>query len=172
MWSRDLLEKLRGSHVRKIFPKFYWICVCKSLPLFPAVNQMNPINSLPAHCVKAHFNIILSYLPRSPKCLFFSDFPTKTTCPHVPPTSSTLIWSPAQYLMRSTNHTAPLYISFSILLILPPSGQSIFLSTMFISINNSKLLLTPRVKMKESSRQSRLVVEIFPFIFPAKELQE
>jgi hypothetical protein len=61
MWSRDLLEKLTGSHVQKIFPKFYGTCVYKSLPLFPAVNQMNPVNTF-----LAHFNIIISYMPRSP----------------------------------------------------------------------------------------------------------
>jgi hypothetical protein len=67
MWSRDLLEKLTGSHIQKIFPTFYGTGVCKSLPLFPAANQMNPVNTFPAHFFKAHFNIIVSYLPRSPK---------------------------------------------------------------------------------------------------------
>jgi len=53
--------------------------------------------------------------------------------------------------MRSTSHTAPLYASFSIFLLLPPSGQNNFRSPVFISINNSKLLRTPHVKIKKAT---------------------
>lgn len=77
MWSRDL-EKLTGSHICKIFPTCYGICVCKSLPLFPAINQMNPLNTLPAQYFKTNFNIILSYMPSSSKWCLSLRFPYQT----------------------------------------------------------------------------------------------
>ena len=119
-WCRVLLEKLTGLQLVKKFPAFYGtrrfitaITSVRHLSLFWA----SPIQSTYPHPTSWRSITILSTHLRLglPSVLFPSDFSTKTLyapsphpyAPHVQPISFFLILSPAQYWVRSTDHSAP-----------------------------------------------------------------
>ena len=83
----------------------------------------------PSQILMIHFNIILLLRLGLPNGLFPSGFPTKTLyalilspiCATCPAHLILSIWSPEQYLVRSTDHYAPHYVVFSNLLSNLPS---------------------------------------------------
>ena len=109
-----------------------------NLPLSWAMSSVHAIQSY-EYFLKIHFNIIPHLYLCLPGSHFPSGFSSKTldmllfysVCATCPTNLIILIWS-AWYLPQSTNHEAPCYIIFSSHLLLPPPlGPNIFLSTLF-----------------------------------------
>ena len=131
--SRVLLEKLTGFQQVKKFPTFYgtrrFITAFKSAHHL-SLSWASSIQSIPPHPTSSTSILILSsHLRLSLRSgLFPSGFPTKTLYTpllspyvlHVQPISCS-IWSPAQYLVSSTDHSAPHYVVSSTPLFPRPS---------------------------------------------------
>jgi hypothetical protein len=87
----------------------------KCPPPVPILSQLDPVHIPTSYILKIHLNI---FIPG----LFRSGFPT--TPPkalHAPPISFFSILSPAQYLVSSTDHSAPHYAASSTPLLPRPS---------------------------------------------------
>ena len=92
-----------------------------SLPPVPILSQINPVHT-PLPCPEDPFWCTLLSTSGSSKWSPSLRFPHQApvrTSPHPytcqkppPPTSFFLIWSPEQYMVRSTHHTAPRYVVF------------------------------------------------------------
>jgi hypothetical protein len=105
--------------------------IYKSPPPVPIPGQINSVHA-PHPTSWRSILILHPHLRlRLPSCLFSSFSPPEYSMhvtsplyvPHAPPISIFLIWSPEQYLVRSTDHKAPRYVFFSTLL-LPRSGNA------------------------------------------------
>ena len=121
-WCRVLFEKLTGLQLVKKFPAFHgtprFITVLTSVRHL-SLSWANPIQSIYPHPTSWRSILILStHLGLGlPSGLFPSGFPTKTLytpsphpyAPHAQPISFFSILSPAQYWVRSTNHSASRY---------------------------------------------------------------
>ena len=121
-WCRVLLEKLTGLQLVKKFPAFYgtrrFITALNSVRHL-SLSWASPIQSTYPHPTSWRSIPILSTHLRLdlPSGLFPSGFPTKTLyapsphlyAPHAQPISFFSILSPAQYWVRSTDHSAPRY---------------------------------------------------------------
>jgi hypothetical protein len=116
-WCRVLLEKLTGLQLVKKFPAFHgtrrFITALTSVR-HPSLPWVSPIQSIYPHPTSWRSILILSTNLRLgfPSGLFPSGFPTKTlytpphpSAPHAQPIQFFPILSPAQYWVRSTNHT-------------------------------------------------------------------
>jgi len=98
----------------------------KRPPPVPNLGQPNPVHIPTSHLLEIHPNTKHPSTPRSPQCLFPSDFPTKTLytpsphpyAPHAQPIVLFSILLPAQYWVRSRDHFAPRCAISSI----PPSN--------------------------------------------------
>ena len=126
-WCRVLLEKLTGMQLVKKFPTFYG--TRRFITALTSVHHMSlswasPTQSIYPHPTSCRPILILStYLCLGfPSGLFPSGFSAKTLyapsphpyAPHAQPISLFSILSPAQYWVRSTNHSAPRYAVSSI----------------------------------------------------------
>ena len=109
----------------------------KCPPPVPILGQPNPVHIHTSHLLENHPNIIHPSTSRSPQCSLSLRFPHQdplhppllTHTPHAQPISFFSILSPAQYWVRSTNHSAPRYAISSIPPIPRPSSVQIFSST-------------------------------------------
>jgi hypothetical protein len=131
-WSRVLLDKLTGSQQVTKFPAFYgtrrfittftstrllalsWV---SSIPSMPHI----PLPKDPSYNCPPIYDLVfqvVSFPQVSPKNLVL-------TCPpyvlHASPISFFSIWSPEQYLVKSTDHWATRYVAFLTALLPPPS---------------------------------------------------
>ena len=142
LWCRVLLEKLTGLQLVKKFPAFHvtrrFITALTSVRHL-SLSRANPIQSIYPHPTSWRFILILSTHLRLGlrSGLFPSGFLTKALytpsprpyAPHVQPISLFSILSPAQYWVRSSNHSVPRYAITSIPLFPRPSSVQIFSST-------------------------------------------
>ena len=126
-WCRVLLEKLIGLQLVKKFPTFHgtrrFITALTSVRHL-SLSWASPIQSIYPHPTSWRSILILSIHLRLglSSGLLPSGFPTKTLytpsphpySPHAQPISFLSILSPAQYWVRSTNHSAPRYAISSI----------------------------------------------------------
>ena len=126
-WCRVLLEKLTGLQLVKKFPAFHgtrrFITALTSV-CHLSLSWASPIQSTYPHPTSWRSILILTTHLRLvlPSGLFPSGFPTKTLytpsphpyAPHPLPISFFSMLSPAQYLVRSTDHLAPRYAVSSI----------------------------------------------------------
>ena len=95
------------------------------LPLFPFLNQINPVHNSPVYLLKIHFNITHNHLhPTLPSELRL--FPHQNSVCislpyvlHSPVISSPLFWLPEKYLVYIPKHEAPHYAVLSSVLSLP-----------------------------------------------------
>ena len=93
----------------------------------PILGQPNPVHIPTSHLLEIHPNIIHPSTPRSPHWSLSLRFPHQALytpsphpyTPHAQPISFFSILSPAQYWMRSKNHLALRFASYSI----PPFGS-------------------------------------------------
>ena len=126
-WCGVRLEKLTNLQLVKKFPAFHGTQrFVTALTCFRhlSLSCASPIQSINPHPTSWRSILILSTHLRLglPSGLLPSAFPTKTLytlsphpyAPHVQPISFFSISSPAQYLVRSTNHLAPRYAISSI----------------------------------------------------------
>ena len=141
-WCRVLLKKLTGLQVVKKFPAFHgtrrFITALTSVRHL-SLSWARPIQSIYPHPTSWRSVLILFAHLRLglPSGLFPSGFPTKTLytpsphpyAPHTQPISLFSILSPAQYLVRCTNHLAPRNAISSIPPLPHPSSVQIFSST-------------------------------------------
>ena len=125
-WCR-VLEKQTGLHIVQKFPAFHgtrrFITALTSVRHL-SLSWARPIQSIYPHPTSWRSSLILSNHLRLglPSGFFPSGFPTKTLytpsphpyAPHAQPISFFSILSPAQYWMRSTDHSAPRYAISSI----------------------------------------------------------
>jgi hypothetical protein len=79
--SRVLHEKLKFVQITNKFPAFYgtrrfitFYCVHTSPALALTLSQMNSVHTIPSDFFMIHFNIIISYMPRSLKLSFSVKF--------------------------------------------------------------------------------------------------
>ena len=87
----------------------------KRLPPVSILGQPNPVHIPTSHFLEIHPNIIHPSTPRSPQwspsLRFYHQDPIHPSphpyAPHAQPISFFSILSPAQYLVRNTNHLAP-----------------------------------------------------------------
>jgi hypothetical protein len=94
----------------------------KRPPRIPILSQPNPVFTSTSHFLKIETNVIPIYAWVSPAVSFPQVSPSKSythlSLPpyvlHAPPISFFSILSPAQYWLRSTDHSAPHYVIFSI----------------------------------------------------------
>ena len=121
-WCRVLLEQLTGLQLVKKFPASHgtprFITALTSFRQL-SLSWASPIQSIYPHPTSWRSFLILSTHLRLglPTGLLPSGFPTKNLytpsphpyAPHAQPLSFFSILSPAQYLVRSTNHLAPRY---------------------------------------------------------------
>ena len=133
-WCRVLLDKLTGLQLVKKFPAFHG--TRRFITLFTSVRQLSlswasPIQATYPHPTSWRSVLILSTHLRLglPSGFFPSGFPTRPYTPPSPPLSSPhaqpisffSILSPAQYWVRSIDHSAPRYAVSSIPLLPRPS---------------------------------------------------
>jgi len=154
-WSRVVPEKLTGSQLLKKFPAFYG--TRRFITAFTnarhlSLSWVRPIQSMPpSHFLKIHFNFILPSTPRyfewslsirsphqSPVCTPYF-LPYVLHNPHI---SFFSIWSPKQYMVKSTDE-APHYVVLSTLLLPSPSQAQIFCSASY-SQNNPHPTFLPQ----------------------------
>ena len=121
-WCWVLLEKLTGLQIVKKFPTFHGTPkvhyrTYKRPPPVSILGQPNPVHIPTSHLLEIHPNIIHPSTPMPPQWSPSPRFPSKTLtppsphpyAPHAQPISFFSILSPAQYLVRRTNHLAPRY---------------------------------------------------------------
>ena len=151
-WEANLFS---GSHGTlrilwnlKVHYHFY-----KRPPPVPVLIQIDPLLAPTSHFLKIWFSHLHLGLPSS---LFPLGFPTKHLYTpllppyvlHAPPISFLSIWSPEQYLVRSTDHGTPHYV---VLLtpLLPSSllGSNIPLSPLFSNTLSLRSSLNVAIKI-------------------------
>jgi len=131
-WSRVLLEKLTSKLCSwsRNSPHLWNPKVPhrthKCPPTVPILRQLHPVPTTPSNFLKLHLNIIVLVSPMA----FFPQASPPTPCghlypppyaPHALPISFVSILPPAQYWVRSTDHSGPRYAAFSITLSPRPS---------------------------------------------------
>jgi hypothetical protein len=85
----EAVSRLAGREI----PRILWNLkvhyrIHRGTPLDPFVSKMNPVHTLTSYFFKINFNIILSFMLRSPKwslpfkffCMYFSPRPRVTFC--------------------------------------------------------------------------------------------
>ena len=135
-WEADRF--LAGQEIPCILgnPKVYYR-IHKCPPTVPILSQLDPVHTHP-HTTSWRSILILSFHLRLglPSGLFPSGFPTKTlyrsllfpVCATCPTHLILLNFITEQYLVRSTNHSAPHYIASSTPLLPHPSYAQVFSS--------------------------------------------
>jgi hypothetical protein len=159
-WCRVLLEKLTGLQLVKKFPAFYGIR--RFITALTSVRHLSlswasPIQSTYPHPTSWRSTLIVSTHLRLglPSGLFPSGFPAKTLyapsphpyAPHAQPISFFSILSPAQYWVRSTDHSAPRYAITSIPPLPRPSWVQIFSSTPYSQTPSASFYIFPPIEI-------------------------
>jgi len=89
-------------------PKVHY-CTHKRPPPVPIQGQPNPVHIPTSHLLEIHLNIIHPSMPRSPQWSLSlripHQYPIHPYVPHAQRISFFSILSPAQYWVRSTNHS-------------------------------------------------------------------
>ena len=157
-----ILSQLDPVHTPTSYPKparsspyphiLSWISSIQSIPPHPILNQLDTVHTPTSYFLKINLNIILPYVPGSPKRSLSLKFPHQnpvyaSPLPHTRymprPSHFFSILSPEQYWVRSTDHSVPHYAASSTSLLSRPSQAQINysapISTLYLLNNYVRL---------------------------------